>query len=105
LNCLLSVLASAKNVPQSGTLLAATLPNTCEQGAIMTNYYPPIGDSTPLPEERREPPIPAQTPEGEPPPPHEPDDPHPNDEPTIGDPFSSPTTIGDPPGGSGGMQV
>jgi hypothetical protein len=63
----------------------------------------PIGDQSPPPEERREPP-PSEQPEGEPPPPHEPDDPQPNEVPTIGDPFSSPTTIGDPPGGSGGMQ-
>ncbi len=69
----------------------------------MTNY-PPIGDQSPLPEERREPPLHEQ-PEGEPPPPHEPDDPHPNQQPTIGDPFSSPTTIGDPPDERSGMQV
>ncbi len=60
----------------------------------MSNSNGPIGDQPPLPEERREPP-----------PPHEPDDPHPNEQPTIGDPFSSPTTIGDPPDERSGMQV
>ena len=65
----------------------------------------PIGDPPVSPEERREPPTPAEPPLGEPPPPREPEDPPPNQQPPVGDPLPARQPIGDPPDTSRQIQV
>ncbi len=64
----------------------------------------PIGDQPPLPEDRKEPPVPPQPPAGEPPPPRHPEDPPPDQQPPIGDPQPKTPPIGDP-GNSGEIRL
>ncbi len=83
--------------------LDATLGEQPASDELVDNAVPsetPIGDQPPLPEERKEPPVPPQPPEGEPPPPRHPEDLPPEQQPPVGDPQPKTPPIGDP-GNSG----